>query len=253
MDRKSRNKFYAVLMVATLIVAIIGATLAYFTYRTGSGDEAIKAHAMSTINIVYNDGEQVSVQAEELIPSSLDVVKKVYEKHIVNSSAPSTTNACIDDNDREVCSVYRFSIKSDLDRDVYALLQNEYNGFTYLAYALRDVTNNTWVLLDGNNYYVPLSSCSNENGESNDDCYTIKNGEKVYSTTPKATSSIFGYNNDLSLKKNTINANGKVYDLVIFINENGSSQNKDQAKHYLGTITIEATNIIDKVIDGSVN
>ena len=203
MDKKSRKVFCLVLMIATLIVAIVGATLAYFSYRTGSADEAVKAHS-AVINIAYKDGDQVTASADKLIPSSYDVVKKVYGKHISNGVAPSSSNACIDDKNRQVCSVYRFSIKSDMDRDVYALLNTEYNGFTYLAYALRDVTNNAWLLLDGNRGYVSLASCSNNNVSGSDDCYTIKDEGKVYNTTPKAANSIFGYNNDQSLKKQVI-------------------------------------------------
>ena len=130
MDKKSRNLFYVVLMIATLIVAIIGATMAYFSYRTGSGDEDIKAHA-ATINITYKDGDQVTAQADKLIPSSFEVVKKVYEHNIAGDTSGSSTSACIDDKGKEVCSVYRFSIKSDLDRDTYALLNTEHNEFTY--------------------------------------------------------------------------------------------------------------------------
>ena len=236
-------------MVATLIVAIIGATFAYFTYRTSSGDEGVKAHAAS-LNIVYKDGDQVTAQADKLIPSSFEVVKNVYEKHIKGSESPSSTNACIDENDKQVCSVYRFSVKSDFDCDVYALLNTEFNEFTYLVYALRDVTNNSWMPLDNNKYHLPLAKCSNDNDVTNDDCYKASDDKKVYSTNPKAVNSIYGYNNDASLKKQTIGNSEHVYDLVIFINENNKDQNVDQGKKYLGTISIEATNAIDKVIAG---
>ena len=249
MDKKSRKVFYVVLMIATLIVAIVGATLAYFTYRTSSNEEAIKAHA-ATINIVYKDSEQVTAQADMLIPSSFDVVKKVYEKHVASGDADSSSNVCIDDKDKQVCSAYRFSIKSDIDVDTYALLNTEHNEFVYLTYALRDVNNNTWVQINDNNYYLPLSSCDNDNTKSNDDCYQMKNEKKVYNITPKAVNSIFGYNKDSSLKKQIIGKTERVFDLVIFINENNNNQNVDQGKKYLGTITIEATNAIDKVIAG---
>ena len=242
MDKKSRNLFYVVLMIATLIVAIIGATMAYFSYRTGSGDEGIKAHA-ATINITYKDGDQVTAQADKLIPSSFEVVKKVYEHNITSDTSGSSSSGCIDEKGKEVCSVYRFSIKSDLDRDTYALLNTEKNEFTYLVYALRDVNNNTWMQLDGSNYHLPLAKCI-------DDCYKMNDGNKVYSTTPRAVNSIFGYNNDSSLKKQVIGSTERTFDLVIFINENNRDQNVDQAKQYLGTITIEATNAIDKVVAG---
>ena len=241
MDKKSKNIFYGVIMVATLIIAIVGATLAYFSYRTSSSDEAIKAHS-ATLNIVYKDGEQVTAQADELIPASFEVVKAIYESHVVGGGSASS-NKCVDDNNKQVCSVYRFSVTSDYDRDVYALLKTELNEMTYLVYAVRDVSNNTWLKLDKNDYYIPLAKC-----EGN--CYTVNGEEKTYSTNPKATNSIFGYNNDASLKKQVVNSNERVFDLVLFIKENNKDQNVDQAKKYLGTITIEATNAINKVISG---
>ena len=242
MDRKSRNIFYGVIMVATLIIAIVGATLAYFSYRTSSSPEAIKAHS-ATLNIVYKDGEQVTAQADLLVPASFDVVKSIYESHVMGGGSVSSSNKCVDDNNKQVCSVYRFSITSDYDRDVYALLKTELNEMTYLVYALRDVSNNTWIKLDKNNYYIPIAKC-----EGN--CYTINGEEKTYSTDPLATNSIFGYNNDSSLKKQVINSNERIFDLVLFIKENNKDQNVDQGKKYSGTITIEATNAINKVISG---
>ena len=94
MDKKSREIFYGIVIVATLIIAIIGTTMAYFSYRTSSENNAIKAHA-AMVDIIYNDGEQVTARADKLIPSSLDIVKKVYEANIAGKGTDiSTKNAC---------------------------------------------------------------------------------------------------------------------------------------------------------------
>ena len=55
MDKKSRDIFYGTVLVATLIIALVGTTMAYFSYRTGGSDESIKAHS-ANLNIVYSDG-----------------------------------------------------------------------------------------------------------------------------------------------------------------------------------------------------
>ena len=229
-------------MVATLIIAIVGATLAYFSYRTSSGDDAVKAHS-ATLNLVYKDGDQVTAQADELLPASFEVVKAIYENHVLGGGSATQTNKCIDDNNKQVCSVYRFSVTSDYDRDIYAYLETELNEMTYLVYSVRDVSNNTWLKLNNNDYYIPLAKC-----EGN--CYTMNGEEKVYSTNPKAINSIFGYNNDSSLKKQIVNSNERVFDLVVYIKENNKDQNVDQGKKYLGTIMVEATNATNKVISG---
>ena len=247
MDKKSKDIFYGVVIVATLIIAIIGTTMAYFSYRTSSGDEAVKAHA-ADLNIVYSDGAEVTAQADELIPSSFEVVKKVYEKHIAGGGEPDQ-NTCIDENDKQVCGVYRFSVKSDTAVDAYALLNTEYNDFTYLVYAVKDVNNNKWLQLNNNTNYLPLAKCSNDNGNNDDDCHYQKNGKKVYNTNPKAINSIYGYNNT-TLKSIDIDNTERFFDLVVFINENNKDQNIDQKKNYRGTIFIEATNNIEKVLNG---
>ena len=180
MDKKSRDIFYGVVIVATLIIALVGTTMAYFSYRTSSKDEAIKAHA-AELNIVYSDGAQVTAQADELIPSSFEVVKKVYETHIAGGGESSTLNACIDENGKQVCGVYRFSIKSDTTVDAYAFLNTEYNDFTYLVYAVKDVNNNKWLKLNNSDYYLSLAKCSNVNTLNDDDCYIQKDDKKNYS------------------------------------------------------------------------
>lgn len=249
MDKKSRNIFYAVLIIATLIVALVGTSLAYFSYRTSSGDEGIKARA-AMLNIIYDDSKQVTAQADELIPSTLDVVKNVYQTHISNSSIDATpsSNLCIDSKGQQVCSVYRFSVVSDIDVETYATLNTEDNEFTYLAYAVRDVNNNTWLKLENNKESLKLAKCSNRNENNNDDCYSETGDNKKYNLTPKAINSIFGYNNT-SLKNTIIGTTEQVYDLVLFIDENNKDQNIDQGKKYEGTIYVTATDDFTTILN----
>ena len=68
-DGKTRDIFFGIVAIATLIVAIIGATLAYFSISVSSNEGVINATA-ATVSIEYNDGQQVTAQADELIPST---------------------------------------------------------------------------------------------------------------------------------------------------------------------------------------
>ena len=251
MDKKSRNIFYAVVIVATLIVALVGTSLAYFSYRTSSKEDAIYARA-ATINITYDDSKQVTAQADDLLPATIDVVKNVYQSHIANSSINNTpsSNLCIDSKEQQVCSVYRFSVVSDIDVETYATLNTEDNEFTYLAYAVRDVNNNTWLKLDNNKESLNLAKCSNINENSNDDCYNGMGDNKKYNLNPKAINSIFGYNTNTTLKNRIIGTTEQVYDLVLFIDENNKDQNVDQGKKYKGTIYVTATDDFTTILDG---
>ena len=247
-DSKGRDIFYGVVAVATLIVAIIGATLAYFSVTASSNEGAINATA-AIVSIEYNDGSQVTAQADKLIPSTLSVVQQVYEKNIKTLTATEGEepmgNACIDDNSKQVCSAYRFTVKSDDARSITATLNNEFNGFSYLSYAVYDITNEKWIPLDdsGVEFDLPIRACSNEDEDSENDCYS--GTPKIYNSN--AINSIFGItldNNNTVKKPMEIGAGvTQEYELVLFIKENNENQNIDQGKSYSGTLVVE-------VVDG---
>ena len=246
-DSKGRDIFYGVVAIATLIVAIVGATLAYFSVTASSEEGAVNATA-AIVSIEYNDGQQVSAQADQLIPSTLSVVQTVYEKTVasLNPSSPSEVNACVDSNSRQVCSSYRFTVRSDIERSITATLNNEHNGFTYLSYAVYDVTNKKWLKLnDDNDESLSLTRCTNQNDETEDDCYTEENKKEYVPTV--AVNSIFGYTLEGATVKNQsvkIASATQEYDLVLFIKETNENQNIDQGQSYNGTIIID-------VLDGA--
>lgn len=270
-ENKKRDIFYGVVAVATLIVALIGATLAYFSISAGSNENAVNA-AAANVSISYNDGQQVMAQADKLIPSSLEVVQKVYTRNKTNfgSEGALAENMCTDDNDRQVCSIYRFSVSSDGTRTLAAYLLNEANGFTTgLSYALYDVNgaytcddseianyegtddnekrNNCveakrWLVLEDNDSSKSqvLKYCSNEDADQANYCSTVAGTEKTYKDI--ATNSLFGYDTNGAIKTREITANNiQTYDLVIFLKESGLDQNKDQGKEYHGTILVKVT------------
>ena len=251
-DNKSRDIFYGVVAVATLIIALVGATLAYFSISVSSNEEAVNARG-ATVSIEYNDGQQVIAQATELIPATFAVVKQAYENNLAALNAQQEldaeierSNVCKDSNGKEVCSIYRFSVKSDVERSIIATLNNEFNGFQYLAYAVRDVNTNTWLTLEtddeGAHEFIALRSCDNNNDDDNDNCYsTNTEGKKIYNSSIQAVNSIFGYTNNTKLVSKNVAGTTQVYDLLLFIKENNDNQNVDQGKEYRGTIIVDVT------------
>jgi len=247
-DNRGKDIFYGIVAIATLIVAIIGATLAYFSVTASSNEGAINATA-AIVSIEYNDGQQVTAQANELIPATLDVVQKVYESKVATLTPEdlTTENVCIDRNDRQVCSAYRFTVRSDVERTITATLNNEHNGFTYLSYAVYDITNGIWLELnDEGAKDLALTTCSNENEDTTDDCFATN--PKKYEAT-RAVNSIFGYTLDNGIAKNQtkkVASETQEYELILFIKENDENQNIDQGKKFRGTIIVD-------VIDGGIN
>lgn len=250
-DNQKRDIFYGVVAIATLIVAIIGATLAYFSISVNSAENVVNATA-KTVQINYIDGQTVVAQAEELIPATLQVVKQAYENHKGSiEDQDMEGNVCRDDNNEEVCSIYRFSVSSNSEYAVSATLNNESNGFNYLSYAVYDVNNNTWLKLDDeNNEFLNIKACDNEADNEINDCTTVSGETKTYNFK----NSLFGVTLDgdtTSFKTMTIGTTAQVYDIVLFINENNQPQNEDQGKQYLGTIYVSVLD--EEKITGYIN
>jgi len=264
-DNKGRDIFYGIVAIATLIVAIIGATLAYFSVTASSNEGAVNATA-ATVSITYDNGQQVTTQATKLIPSSFEVVKQVYESKVLTLDSPEDQgelndygNACKDsgpDGGREVCSAFRFSVKSSLERTITAVLNTEHNGFTYLSYAVYDLTNNKWLTLgaDGKAEDLPLKKCSNDDEVKENHCNETDPETKVKTYNKNFINSIFGYTLEESVKEKTevIIKDDVIheYEIVLFIKENKDDQNIDQGQNYRGTIVVD---VMDGGINGSGN
>lgn len=262
-DNKSRDIFYAVVAVATLIVALIGATLAYFTMTSSSAEGAVNARA-AIVSVDYEDGQKVIAQADNLIPVSFDIMKQLYERNLdeINEQAETEyvdgetarQNKCKDGHNPnyDVCSVYRFSVSNDIETNIKAVLRTELNEFQDLAYAVRvikgdDVTPNSpirtgnWLTLDYDDEnqalgYAKLNTCDNATATA---CYTGTD-TKVYDSNV-AIKSIFGIESPSSSnpKTMTIAANKYTFDVVLFILENDNSQDYDQGKSFTGNISVE--------------
>ena len=104
MERKGQGIFYGVIGVATLIVAIIGATFAYFT-ATASNETTIQGNAASvglTLSV-----EKVSHGDKGLVPQ-LETALSSAMKGM--DSAGTGEDSCIDGNGNTVCQVYKITV-----------------------------------------------------------------------------------------------------------------------------------------------
>lgn len=266
-DNKSRDIFYAVVAVATLIVALIGATLAYFSMTATSGEGAVSAKA-ATVSINYVDGQSVIAQAENLIPVDFDIMQTLYRRNLeaINEQAETEPdddedprrNLCQDGNNSnyEVCSVFRFTVSNDQPKTIGGQLRTENNEFTDLYYGIRDGSctataaneDQCWLVLDADSgdKYVKLSTCSND---SDTPCYT---GETPKTYETEALRPLFGYDASYNFKTLQITAAEHSYDVVLFIlNKENVAQDYDQGKTYRGNLYVETTD--DDKIRGQLN
>lgn len=95
-NRKGPGVFYAVIGVATLVVAIIGATFAYFSVTLNSATDAVKGTTgQGTKNNVTLTVNKVSNGNGSLIPLNEE-----------NQMQQALTASCVDSNQNTVCQVY---------------------------------------------------------------------------------------------------------------------------------------------------
>lgn len=116
-NNNGRGIFYGVIGVATLVVAIIGATFAYFSASvTAEGNVTA-----GTANIELTMVEDITGLKQKLIPIDTDAAGAGAEgnKDTVNyldafKVVPvNDANRCQDDLGNEICSVYKFTIQNN--------------------------------------------------------------------------------------------------------------------------------------------
>lgn len=119
-NRKGNGIFLGIVSVATLIVAIIGATFAYFSASTESDPNAVNLTAYEfklslSVNPIYPEG------ASALIPLNPTTV-------IANAPDANNTNLlyalnvakkrCIDDQGLQVCALYQVTIENQAVNEI---------------------------------------------------------------------------------------------------------------------------------------
>ena len=108
-----RGIFFGVIGVLTLIVAIIGASLAWFSINAQSDEDAIIVQA-ATVKIVYEDGDEIAIS--KLIPSTKTVALTTLRRYLKGNKDTTTGTPyreCIDDKGNRVCGVYEFSLTNN--------------------------------------------------------------------------------------------------------------------------------------------
>lgn len=150
----SSNNFNLIIGIATLLIALLGATFAYFsaTARSAENDVTVKS---AYVSISYDGGTEI--KASNLIPSTETVALNKYQKDVVPFD-PETDGEiitdydiyrgdidrrCVDAKGKEVCYVYQFTIESDgvvgETTDILASVKINNNQFDNLSYVLYEV------------------------------------------------------------------------------------------------------------------
>ena len=152
--QKRDNTFNIIIGVSTLLIAILGATFAYFSATASSRENDVYVKS-AYVSISYIGGTQI--KATNLIPSSERVAIKMFQKQVAavgtkkdqiayldeDEYTNDKTRRCIDSLGREVCYVYQFSIKSDGveggETEISGGIKINKNQFDNLSYIVYEV------------------------------------------------------------------------------------------------------------------
>ena len=102
-----RGIFYGVIGVATLVVAIIGATFAYFTASQSSGENDITGNA-AAISFGLRVERAENNDTAGLIPMSNSMVQQAVSR--TGKTGATAADVCKDDTGNSVCQVYKITL-----------------------------------------------------------------------------------------------------------------------------------------------
>lgn len=175
---EKRGIFLGILGIVILLLAIVGASYAWFTARDRSKDNVVNVKA-AEIQIVYVDGREMNVTG--LIPGKENIVFETVRRALAGESNKNGEKytLCQDDTGHTVCGVYNFELTNNGSDNVSVMASIEPSTlkegevkFTHLKYAIYDtttdevkgnklnvgnITYNTFDIL-GSNYTVPGGS-----------------------------------------------------------------------------------------------
>lgn len=230
--KDKRGIFLGIVGVLTLIVAIIGASFAYFSLNARSKDDAVKVKA-ATVQIVYEDGQNIVI--DNIIPSNQNIALETVRRAGEANSEGDTYVACVDDNDYNVCGTYDFTLTNNGTTPVEIMA---YITPTELKGAVTDNEN-------------PENNKPAEKGFKNLKFITFdrtgvsannNNGTKI--TAADGLSVIYtGDFGILSNDKNTtvtLNAGEtRTYRLFIYLEEAGAANDEEQGAVFNGTVHVD--------------
>lgn len=117
-NSKGRGIFLGVVSVATLIVAIIGATFAWFSASVSSGENDVNLTAYQfdadlTVERVFPTKENASRKIIPFVPDKVLREGQGDQTNNMNYALNEATNKCVDSSGYLVCSLYKITVTNN--------------------------------------------------------------------------------------------------------------------------------------------
>ena len=215
-DRK--GAFLIIISIATLIVAIIGATFAYFTATANSTENAVNFTAYEFNASVSVSKIAPSAAINNLIPiyADTDIVNVIS---LANNSA--NNGSCIDANGYTGCAIYKVTISNGSTKDALTLKGS-----------LKSLNENAYENLK-------LSFLTESNGTYSASGTVIDIDEE----NEHVTNLYDALGNDVSVGVATDSQTPTTVDLyfVIYLDDTSTAQNSEMGQTFIGQLIFEST------------
>ena len=226
-NKNGRGIFLGVVSVATLVVAIIGATFAFFSASGGSANNAVTAGATTLTGAIELTSANNKL-ATNLIPVAAE--DQFFPRY--PGVAASGEHSCLDDKNNEICSVYEFTITNtaSIAQTIYVSFDPVTNSFANLYFAAFNTTiaNANFQVATGGTgtgasfVLTPQTSTGNA---------TI--GHQATKLTTGATT------NAMPGLTTTLNAGASVtYTILVWLQETGDDQNTEQGGSFAAGVNV---------------
>ena len=234
-NNNGRGIFYGVIGVATLIVAIIGATFAYFSAQANSAENAIATN--STVVQAFTFTDVTTGLRTELIPvNAADPNFKNFPGLAADANTGAATlDPCEDANGNDICSVYNFTVTNggSVAQPAYFFLKANVNTFTNLRYAIFKGLPDTGAW-DVTGLNATEGGISGE-GTADDGDLLVSNGSQLLKANGSGTTEFA-----LTALDHTLNPNqSDTYTIVLWIEEVNTDQTEaDSGKQFAATVRV---------------
>ena len=256
-NRKGSGIFLGVIGVATLIVAIIGATFAFFGANAASNESAITAQG-AVLKLGYTDNKDGLKY--NLIPAEdyLALFAGMNEEEWYGDDVVNGGERCIDENGNEICGIYEFTVgnpsfttQQGLFGNVKVAVGDEATKFTNLYFAIYD-ENREQVVAPTNfadaddEGIISLDELTQDLIPSSLDKENDKFDEMDPSTYTKVCTLGENYDNDGdegTPEVECTKTNVRTYEMIVWIHETGGDQTEaDSGKMFAAGINFTSAN-----------
>ena len=224
-NRKGPGIFYAVVGVATLVVAIIGATFAFFS-ASDTNSSAIQGNTAQAAGIKI-DITDITKTGGDMIPLNLKVGDGT--KDTVKQFTNAMAGKCKDMNENNVCDVYKITVTNSSTTSTI-----DVRGDLTLT---EGAGNMKWQLINVTNDALDTFAAAEITGHEVDGATVTsvtKTGQLVREGLDGATGT-----GDAARKTLAANATATYY-VLIWLEEMGADQGTDADKTFKGTVNFNA-------------